>query len=125
MRITIPDALAEAIQALLPEKPLEELVIFQLTRFASVNPTERIIVVRKEDRQALEKVLQNGSVSSAGELLAAVVKRDKITIGGIAIEYTGAQLREITKRARKNRVTPEAMLRDIAKETSKLMLDEV
>lgn len=125
MRITIPDDLAEALQALIPEKPLEEIVVFQLSRFASVNPKERIIVVRKDDRQALEKVLKNGSVSSAGELLAAVTKRANITIGGVDIEYTGAQLREIEKRARKNRITPEAMLRDIAKETAKLMLDEV
>jgi len=125
MRITIPDDLADALQALIPEKPLEEIVVFQLSRFASVNPTERIICIRKADRQALEKVLKNGSVSTAGELLAAVTRRANITIGGVAIEYTGAQLREIEKRARKNRVTPEVMLRDIATETSKLMLDEV
>ena len=125
MRVTIPDDLADAIQALLPEKPLEELVVFQLKRFATINPKDRIIVIHKEDRQELEKVLKHGSISSASELLAAVVKRDKMTIGGIAIEYTGAQLREIQKRARKNKVTPAVMLADIAKETSKLMLDEV
>lgn len=124
MRIGIPDDLAERLQALLPDKPLEEIVNFQLQRFATIPPRERVIVVRQPDRQALERILDNGSITSAEELLAAVEKRGKITLGGVALEYTQAQLREIERRARKNKRSAEDELQSIAKETAKLMLDE-
>ena len=124
MRITIPDDLAERLQALLPEKPLDELVTFQLQRFSTIDPRERIIVVRQQDRQALERVLDNGSITSAEELRFAVEKRSKITLGGVALQFTQAQLREIERRARKNKRSAEAEMQSIANETTKLMLDE-
>ncbi len=124
MRITIPDDLAERVQSLLPDKPLDFVVAFQLQRFATIDPRERIIVVRQQDRQALERILDNGSITSAEELRLAVEKRGKITLGGVALQFTQAQLREIERRARKNKRSAEAEMQSIAKETTKLMLDE-
>lgn len=126
MRITIPDDLAQVYQTLAAEigKPIDAVIAFTLTRFSTVNPMERVLVVRQSERQELEKILMNGTISTSTELLAAVTKQAKITIGGVAIEFTNAQLREIERRARKNRRPPEEELRACAKEMSKLMLDE-
>ncbi len=124
MRITIPDDLADRLQTLLPEKPIEEIVTFQLQRFATIDPRERILIVHQRDRQALERILDNGSITSAEELRSAVEKRGKITMGGVALEFSQAQLREIERRARKNKRSAEAEMQSIAKETTKLMLDE-
>ena len=124
MRITIPDDLAERVQSLLLDKPLDFVVAFQLQRFATIDPRERLIVVRQQDRQALERILDNGSITSAEELRLAVEKRGKITLGGVALQFTQAQLREIERRARKNKRSAEAEMQSIAQETTKLMLDE-
>lgn len=123
MRVTVDDTLAESLQQAVPNKPIDTLVDFQLRRFASVAPTERILVLRQADRQAIESIL-GGTIETAEQLLEAIQRHAQITLGGVQIDFTPAQRREIERRARKNQRSPEEELRSIAQETTKLMLDE-
>jgi len=125
MRITIPDELADLLQALAPKKQVEDIAITQLKRFLSISPREHILVIRDAERKKLEDVFQVPELKNAQDILDAVQKQHRMTFAGVDIDYSPAQLREIERRARKNRRPMEDEIKDIAKETARLMLQEV
>jgi len=126
MTITIPDDLAAEYQSQRPRAALDDIITKTLRRFQSIVLADRVLFILPEDRRRLELALGDvGSVSTADELITSVERIHKISLGGIDIPFTDAQLLAIKHRATKERKTPEEILRYIAKESVGLMLEGV
>ena len=125
MRIAIPDDVADDYLALHPTKPLDETVEKQLQRFNTIPLHERILVVRGAHIQRLETLLNTGNIRTGDDLVAAVESRHRVSLGGVDLEFSAGQKDEIARRAVKERVSPDEMLRRIVKETLHLLLDAI
>ncbi len=121
MRITIPDSLAEQYQALDPQRPLDEILTTQLVRFSAIAPGERFLLLRGVHREQLEALLGR-TVMTAPDLLAAMREKRLITVGGVDVPFTDAQLRAAASLAAKNRITTEAQIQKIGVEAVEYML---
>lgn len=124
MRITIPDRLAEQYQALDPKRPLDEIVTTQLTRFSSVGPRERYLLLRKQHREQVEALLGT-SLSTVSDLLDAIRRLQAVTIAGVDVPFTPAQLRAVQSLAAKNRIPVAEQIQKIGREAAEYMLGGV
>jgi hypothetical protein len=114
MLIQIADAVALHYQtkADAARVPLATYLQRQLTRFAEV-PAGRALVLTGEALEEVDRLLGLGSTQTPLALLEAIRAWAGITIGGIRLEFTPAQLAEIAYRAEKQGKTPEAIVQDI------------
>lgn len=120
--LSIPDALADHYQAQRPTAPLVDTIVRQLKRFLSIPLSERILLIRAPDRQAIEAALGGStSITSAEDLLAAIRTRTVVTAGGIEVPFTNAQMDALRHKAEKQSITVEAVLGELCT----LMLDSV
>lgn len=121
MLITIPDSLAADYKLHKGARhgDLDKLVTRQLQRFAKVEVGDRAVVLHGEALEEVDRLLGLGSTQSAAALLAAIRAWAGITIGGVRLDFSPAQLAEIQLRADKQGKTPEAVVQEIVEQLSR------
>ena len=121
MLVQIPDDVALRYQAAADaaRQPLQRVLERQLSKFAGVPTTGRVLVLTGEPLAEAEQILGLGSTASADALLAALRSHAGITIGDIRIPFSPAQLAEIQHRAKVQDKTPEAIVQGIVDDMAK------
>lgn len=82
----------------------EELILAQLERFKEVSPMDRVLVVLPKERAALENKLGGSSLRDGQDLLSKVESLASIEIGGVKVDFSPGELRNIKTFAAKNRI---------------------
>ena len=116
MKITLslPDDLYEAYADRSQGKAsIEDLLLSQLERFREVSPMDRVVVVLPRERAALEQKLSGGMLRDGADLLRKVEALADIEIGGVKVEFTLGELRNLRTYATKNRVPVERVVSDV------------
>jgi hypothetical protein len=113
MRIDIPDDLADRYTAMSVTQPLPLLIERQLARFADYPATVRVLPLGGDHLQQLEHLLGGGQIKSPADLVERVRRYASITLGKVVLDWTPAQKTEITHRAAKRGITPDAVAREI------------
>jgi hypothetical protein len=116
MKITLslPDDLYEAYAERSQGKAsIEDLLLSQLERFREVSPMDRVVVVLPRERAALEQKLSGGMLRDGADLLRKVEALADIEIGGVKVEFTPGELRNLRTYATKNRTPVEKVLSDV------------
>lgn len=75
--------------------------------------TQRVVVLTGEPLQQIEQTLRGGALKSPEDLVKRVQSWAGITIGGIRLDFSPAQLEEIGVRAAKQGKTPKEIVEDI------------
>jgi hypothetical protein len=127
MLVQIDDQLCAKYQAhaATAHIPLPKLLERQLARFADTPITQRVLALTGEDLQTLDTLLGVGSSVDARSLVRAVRAFAGITIGGVTVDFSPAQLAEIQHRAEKQGKTPEAVVQDIVAQMTDMFFWDV
>lgn len=115
MYVSLPDPLALKYQqaADAAKIPLEQLLVRQLERFGDTPVSERLLVIKGPELEALETTFRGGQIRTPQDLVKRVHAWAGITIGGIRLDFSPAQLEEIGIRAAKQGKTPKEIVQDI------------
>lgn len=118
MLVSLNDATIAKYQAAAAKAkiPLEALLERQLARFGDVPVTERLLVLSGDALEALERQLSGGQLKSPQDLVTRVHRWAGITIGGIRLNFSEAQLEEIAVRATKQGKAPKEIVQDIVRQ---------
>lgn len=118
MLVQIDDAVALRYQQAADKArvPLAKYLERQLTKFGEIPVGQRVLVLTGEGLEEVDRLLGLGSTQNPIAFLAAVRNWAGITIGGIRLDFTPAQLAEIAYRAEKQGKTPEDVVRDIVEQ---------
>ncbi len=118
MNVKIPDDLALDLEAIAQthKLSLDAYVTKQLTRFGRVPVTQRIVLLTGEDLQAIETQLAGGFLSGGADLRARIARWAGITIGGIRLNFSEAQLAEIQHRAERQGKPPAVLVQEIVQQ---------
>ncbi|KKL13353.1 hypothetical protein LCGC14_2526630, partial [marine sediment metagenome] len=109
MRITIQ--LTDELAALYQKRAdthavrISSLLAEQLKRFVHVDPYDRIIVIPSAQRDELERILSGGALEDAADLVLKVEKLASIRIGGVSLDFTPGQKRELKRLADRQGIT--------------------
>ena len=108
-------------------KPLtpEEIMVDRLTRFKGVSPSDRVVVVEPPIRGRLEMILGGGSLKDSEDLLKKVEALADIQIGGIRIEFSPGELKQMAHWSRRQGKTVEFILGDIVSRIKLGIFDRV
>lgn len=115
MRVTVPDDLAEHYQAFAPERSLDAILTKQLLRFQQIAPTDRVLILGKDTRAAVE-TLVGASIKSAADLLEALRRVTAVRLQGIDLTLSPAQIQALTAQAAKRDRTVEAHIQATVEE---------
>ena len=120
MLIQLDDAIALKYQQAADRArvPLAKLLERQLVRFAEIPLGARALTLAGDDLEQVDALLGLGSTQSPAALLAALRAYAGISIGGIRLEFSPAQLAEIAYRADKQGKSPQAVVEDIVQQMS-------
>jgi hypothetical protein len=115
MLIQLPDPVALRYQhaAIAAHVPLEKFLERQLEKFAAVPSGQRTVILSGDALERIDTLLGIGSTASPAALLTAIESWAGITIGGIRLDFSPAQLAEIAHRAEKQGKPPEEIVADI------------
>jgi hypothetical protein len=91
----------------------EELLLAQLERFKEVSPMDRVIVVLSKERAGLEKILSGGTLRDGADLLQKVSSLASIEIGGVKVDFSPGELRNIKHFATKNRIPAQQAVEQV------------
>ncbi len=89
---------------------LTDVLAYQLSRFSSVNPKERWLLISPEDRREVERALGELSVSNGAMLVRRIKAHASVHLGKRQIMLSAGQLREIEARAKRNGKDPQVEL---------------
>lgn len=103
----------------------EVLMVAQLARFAAVPPMDRPLVVGSAVRDELERILSGGTLRDDQDLLAKVRRLADVSIEGVALHFTPAQLQQIRNYATRNALSPEETVRRIVRQMEHQFFDFV
>jgi hypothetical protein len=92
---------------------VEDLLISQLERFKEVNPMDRVLVVLPKERAALEAKLSGGNLRDGADLLQKVEALAAIEIGGVKVDFSPGELRNIKTFATKNQRPVQKAIEDV------------
>lgn len=108
MRVTIPDDLADAIQAKLSKAQNLDGEVTRLLAACSSVPAGGLVIVLGPDRiNELAKILGRPSLQSYGDLLTTVERLAALSFGHIRFDFSPGQLSEIEHRATREGMTVE------------------
>lgn len=111
VNLSLPDDLYEQYASRAAGKAsVEELLTAQLDRFKEVSPMDRVVVVLPKERAALEAKLGGGNIRDGADLLTKVAALADIEIGGVKVEFSPGELRNIKTFASKNRLAVEVAI---------------
>ena len=113
MRIDLSDDLCDRYLTHSTTIPLPQLLERQLARFADYPSTARILPLGKDHLQQIEHLLGGGQIKTPQDLVDRVRSYASIRLGGITLDLSPAQKAEITHRAEKRGLTPEAVIREM------------
>jgi hypothetical protein len=99
VRLNLPDDLADRLQALAPDLPLDQVVRVALERVQDLGPMEPALVLTGKELRRIHDLLGTGSTRSAKTLVAAVQRLSDIQIGQIRLDFTPAEQEELKYRA--------------------------
>jgi hypothetical protein len=94
---------------------VEDLLLAQLERFKEVSPMDRVVVVLPKERAALEAKLSGGTLRDGADLLAKVSALADIEIGGVKVDFSPGELRNIKHFAAKNRRPVQQAIEDVVR----------
>ena len=113
MRVDLSDDLCDRYLAHSPTIPLPQLLERQLARFADYPSTIRVVPLAREPLQQIEHLLGGGQIKTPQDLVDRVRSYASIRLGEITLDLSQAQKAEITHRAEKRGLTPEAVIREM------------
>lgn len=118
MYIQIPDDLAQRLTTVADAQrtSIHDLCSRVLLRFGTVPPGVRSVIVTGEDLQALERQLAGGFLQDGADLVQRMERWAGITIGGIRLHFTEAQLEEIGHRAHVQGRSPEQIVQELVEQ---------
>lgn len=97
VQIKIPDSVYEKYSQHRPSDP-ELAISQQLTRFAEVNPTDRVLLVPNKERQELE-ALMDTTFTSAKELVSRTKQLAELKVEGMAVPLSPDVLQRLAEQA--------------------------
>jgi hypothetical protein len=97
----------------------------RLHRFVDAPLSDRILLIRKVERQALEKLLGDASLQTDTDLVARVQRLADLAIGEVKLSFTPAQLTEVKRRAEKNKRTFQEELAISVRSVQSLVFDRI
>lgn len=98
LSIKILDSVYERYAEHNPGSPVTAMVQ-QLTRFAEVSPTQRVLIIPPAQRIRLEALME-GSLETADQLVNFVEQLSKVSVGNIHVVLTKPQLARLDDQAR-------------------------
>lgn len=114
VQLSLPDDLYEKYaERAGGQVTVEELLLAQLVRFQEVSPMDRVLVVLPRERAALEAKFSSGSLRDGADLLAKVEALAAIEIGGVKVDFTPGELRNIKTFATKNRMPAQQAVEQV------------
>lgn len=115
MYVQIPDDLAQRLTTVADAQrcTLHDLCTRVLLRFGTTPPGTRALVVTGDDLAALETQLAGGQLTDPHDLVQRVERWAGITIGGIRLGFSEAQLAEIQHRAEAQGRSPEQIVKEL------------
>ncbi len=116
IQIAYPVALHYQTAADKAKVPLATFLQRQLVKFADIPLGQRALILTVDALQQVDTLLGVGSTKDAPALLAAIRAFAGISIGGVAVDFSPAQLDEIAHRAEKQGKTPQAVVEDIVEQ---------
>ena len=121
MLIQLPDDVALRYQqaAERARVPLATYLARHLQRFAEVPSGARALVLTGDALERVDALLGLGSTASPQAFIQAVEGWAGITIGGVRVDFSPAQLEEIAHRAEKQGKTPQEIVEGIVADLSK------
>jgi hypothetical protein len=97
----------------------------RLARFIDAALPDRVLLVRKKERQELEALLGQVSLQSDSDLVERVKRLAALSIGEVKLQFTPAQLTEMKRRAEKNKRTFQEELAVSVRSVQSLVFDRV
>lgn len=125
MLVKLDDDLLARYAAMAPTQPLPTLLERQLARFADYPPTVRVVPLARDTLQQIETLLGGGTLDTPQQLVDRVRSYASITLGKVVLDFTPAQKAEITHRAQKRGMTPDAVVKELIATVLDQMFDAV
>lgn len=131
--LSVPDDVYEAYEKLAEEmqgrtgQPVEpkDLIVSVVEQFRRCRPWDRVVVVDSDTRAKLEEMLSGGSLRDGVDLLARVQALADLKIGGISVEWSTAQFRQLQRYAGKTGRTVEQICHDTVQEIGYRFFDHL
>lgn len=126
IEIQIPDELYARyeLQARSRDYAVKRELSERLQAFVEAPPKDRVILLRRHTREAIEKIL-NCSLLSDEELVDRVTRLAQLSIGEVRLEFSPGQLAEMKRRADKNGRTFEEELKISVKSVQSLVFERL
>ena len=123
MQIKIDDDLAARYLAIAEDckQPLQQVIERQLARFVDYPPTVRALVLGRDPLQQIEHLLGGGQLTSPQVLVDRVRSYASVTLGKVVLDLSPAQKTEITYRAQKRGISPDAVIQEMVD----IVLDQI
>ena len=127
MRIAIPDTLDLEFEkrAAMDEMPQADWILAQLARIKEHRVKDRIVIVGRDAREALEKRLGGGALQSDVDLVEKVSRLARLKIGEIAVDFSPGQWEELQRRCERLGLDVEQEAQRIVTKISELFFDHV
>lgn len=127
MLVKLDDDVVAKYQAMAEEfkQPLDQILTRQLLRFADFAPMVRVVPLARESLQQVEHLLGGGQIQSGQVLADRVRSYASITLGKVVLDLSPVQKQEITHRAAKRGMTPDAVVQELITQVLDQMFDAV
>ena len=99
----------------------EALIVRQLARMSDYAASARLIILDKAPLQQIEVALGGGSLRSADDLVERIKAYASISLGGVRMDLSPAQLEEVAYRAQKLGKAPDEMLKEMVQQIEGLV----
>jgi len=118
MRITLPDAVADAYLAYAEKqgRPVEAVLTAQLQRFQAVEPGSRTIVLGGALTEQLSTMLGGFPIQSAEDLVRKVNELAAVSFQHIRLDFSPSHLRELAHRAERQGKPVEDIIQDVVRQ---------
>lgn len=127
MKVTmsIPDETYEAFQKQVKgkgEAAVRDEILARIERFKDVPPSDRVLVLKADERRQLERLFQT-SVTSAADLISKVRKLCSVTFGSLEIPFTYDEMVRLRTQASFHGWEPEAFVTMVSNELKDRFFD--
>lgn len=118
IRVTLPTTALTALEAHASDRhPLESLIALAVTRAGAIAPGARCLILAGDALDRVEQALGgvSGTITTGDALALRLEQQLAVSIGGVRVDFSKAELAEIKARAAKRGQTPETFIRAVVR----------